>query len=163
MGAASITLPQRLVVKLREKAEEMGYLPEELGVELMRKSLNEELDPEDLVEHYSVLSKKYLKEADEFMTKGDLVQSSEKLWGAAALAVKTVAAKRGLKLEKHGSLWDFVDKLAVERSDEDLLGSFHDANSLHRNFYEHQMTRRAVEIAGKEVKRLIEKLKEEWG
>lgn len=163
MGAASIALPQRLVVKLREKAEETDSLPEELGVELLQKSLNEELDPEDLVEHYSVLSEKYLKEADEFMSKGDLVQSSEKLWGAAALAVKTVAAKRGLKLDKHGSLWDFVDKLAVERSDEDLLDSFHDANSLHRNFYEHQMTRRAVEIAGKEVKKLIEKLKDERG
>ena len=161
MGAASITLPQRLVVKLREKAEETDSLPEELGVELLQKSLDEELDPEDLVEHYSALSEKYLKEADEFLSKEDLVQSSEKLWGAAALAVKTVAAKRGLKLEKHGSLWDFVDKLAVERSDEDLLGSFHDANSLHRNFYEHQMTRRAVEVAGKEVKKLIQKLKEE--
>lgn len=74
----------------------------------MLKGLNEELDPEDLVEHYEMLSEKYLREGDEFLTKGDLVQSSEKLWGAAASAVKMVAAKRGLKLERHGSLWDFI-------------------------------------------------------
>ena len=51
MGAASITLPRRLSEKLREKAEKTGYLPDELGVEFVLKGLNEELDPEDLVEH----------------------------------------------------------------------------------------------------------------
>ena len=40
MGAASIRLPQRLSVKLREKAEETDSLPEELGVELLSKGLN---------------------------------------------------------------------------------------------------------------------------
>jgi len=44
MAVASISLPQKLGVKLREKAEEAGYLPEEFGVELIRKSLDEELD-----------------------------------------------------------------------------------------------------------------------
>jgi len=39
MGAASIRLPQRLSVKLREKAEETDSLPEELGVELLSKGL----------------------------------------------------------------------------------------------------------------------------
>ena len=34
MAVASISLPQKLGVKLREKAEEAGYLPEEFGVEL---------------------------------------------------------------------------------------------------------------------------------
>lgn len=38
--------PRQLSEKLSEKAKEMGYLPEELGVELLSKSLNEELDPE---------------------------------------------------------------------------------------------------------------------
>ena len=158
MGVASIILPQKLGEKLREKAEERGCLPEELGVEFVLKGLNEELDPEDLVEHYEMLSEKYLREGEEFLAKGDLVQSSEKLWGAAASAVKMVAAKRGLKLERHGSLWDFIDKLSEEHKDEELLRLFHSANSLHRNFYENQMTRRAVEVAGKEVKMLIERL-----
>jgi len=33
------------------------------------------------------------------------VQASENLWGAAVLAVKTVAARGGLKVEKHRGLW----------------------------------------------------------
>jgi hypothetical protein len=154
----AIILPQKPTEKLKEKAEESGCLPEELGIEFVLNGLNEEIDPEDLVKHYEMLSEKYLKEGYELLSKGDLVQSSEKLWVAAASAVKMVAARRGLKLEKHGSLWDFIDKLSQEREDEELLKFFHSANSLHRNFYENQMTRRAVEVAGEEVKRLVEKL-----
>ncbi len=43
---------------------------------------------------------------------------------AAALAIKTVAAKRGLKLEKHGSLWDFVNTLVKTGADKDIVTYF---------------------------------------
>ena len=61
MATASIILPRKLGDKLREKAVETGYLPEELGVEFVRRCLNEELDPEDWVEQYQTLSEKYLR------------------------------------------------------------------------------------------------------
>lgn len=93
------------------------------------------------------------------MTEGDLVQASEKLWGASALAVKSVAAKRGLKLEEHGSLWSFVNVLAIESGDKDLTTFFHVANSLHRNFYGNEMKREPVEIAAVNIEQLIAKLK----
>ncbi len=44
-------------------------------------SLNEEMDPEGLVEHYQALSDKYIEEAKEFLKKGNLVQVLEKFWG----------------------------------------------------------------------------------
>ena len=159
MGAASITLPRRLSEKLSEKAQEMGYLPEELGVELLSKSLNEELDPEGLVEHYQSLSEKYLDDAKELLKKGDLVQASEKFWGATALTIKMVAAKRGLKLEEHGSLWAFINLLAMESGDRDVIGLFHVANGLHKNFYENEMPKEAVEVSAEGIDRLIEKLR----
>ena len=59
MASASIILPRKLGEKLKEKAAETGYLPDELGVELLRKSLNEELDPEDLVEQYQQTLRKF--------------------------------------------------------------------------------------------------------
>jgi len=52
MEAVSIILLRKLSEKLRERASEMGYLPEELAVEFLRKGLNEKLDPEKLVEQY---------------------------------------------------------------------------------------------------------------
>lgn len=155
---ASIILPKKLSQKLKEEAERIGTLPEELGVELMLKGLDEELDPEDLVEHYQSLSERYLVEAKDFLDKGDLGQASEKLWGATSLTIKSVAAKRGLRLEKHGSLWDFINKLSQERGDRDIIRFFHTANSLHRNFYEHQMNREVIIVAKEDIDRLIDRL-----
>ena len=159
MGAASIALPHRLEMKLREKAEETDSLPEELGINLLSKSLNEELDPEELVEQYQSLSEKYLTEAKEFLSKGDLVQASGKFWGATALTIKMVGAKRGLKLEKHGSLWSLVDTLAKESGDRDLLRFFGEANIFHRNFYENEMTETAVETLAEDIEKLIDTLR----
>lgn len=159
MGAASITLPHRLEAKLREKAEKTNSLREELGIDLLSKSLNEELDPEELVEHYQSLSEKYLTEAKEFLNKGDLVQASEKFRGATALTIKMVGAKRGLKLEKHGSLWSLVDTLAKESRDRDILRFLGEANTLHRNFYEKERTETAVETLAEDIEKLIDKLR----
>lgn len=61
---------------LRKGAEKQGSFPEELVLELLEKRLNAEMDAEELAE---ALSEKYLEEAK----AGDLVQASEKLWGAA--------------------------------------------------------------------------------
>ena len=158
---ATVILPQRLEYKLKAKAEETGYLPEELGVELISQGLSEKLDPEDLVEHYKRLSEKYLVEAKELLSKGDLVQASEKFWGAAALTVKMLAAKRGLTLEQHGALWAFVSRLAKQRGEREIVRFFGEASTLHRNFYEDEMDREAVEIMAESVEQLIAKLKEE--
>jgi len=160
-------LPQKLGMKLREKAEEMDSQPEELGVELILKELNEELDPDELVE---ALSDKYLEEAKELLSKGDLIQAqpfkkalmenaSLKFWGATASAIKMVGAKRGLKLKKHGSLWSLVDTLAKESRDRDILRFFGEANTLHRNFYENEMTETAVETLAEDIEKLIERLR----
>ena len=46
------------------------------------------------------LSEKYLKEAEEFLEKGDCVQASEKVWGAASQIVKALAAKKGEGIEQ---------------------------------------------------------------
>ena len=92
------------------------------------------------------------------MSKEDLVQTSEKLWGAAALAVKMVAAKRRLKLKAH-RMWDFASRLSRESRDEEIITFFHVANSLHRNFYENQMNKASLEVAIRNIEQLIEKLK----
>jgi hypothetical protein len=159
MEAESIILPQKRGKILREKAEEAGYLPEEFGVELIRRSLDEELDPEDLVEHYQALSENYLKDAKDFLSEGDLVQASEKLWGASALTVKSVAAKRGLKLEEHGSLWAFINTLAKVSGDKDIVTFFGVATALHKNFYENEMARESVEFSAENIKKLVDKLR----
>jgi hypothetical protein len=41
------------------------------------------------------LCEKYLKEAEEFLGKGDGVEAGEKAWGAATQMLKAVATRRG--------------------------------------------------------------------
>lgn len=121
--------------------------------------MNEELDPEDLVEQYKTLSNKYHAEAMELLKEGNLVQASEKLWGATALAVKRIAAERDLKLEKHGGLWDFVNMISKESRDKEIVTFFGVANTLHRNFYENEMPKESIEISAENIDTLITKLK----
>ncbi len=47
--------------------------------------------------------------------KGDVQQAAEKLWGAAALAVKAYASWReGKRLASHRELWEYSKKLINE-------------------------------------------------
>ncbi len=98
------------------------------------------------VEKYLELNGKYLREAEEFLTRGDLTQASEKLWGAAAEILKAVAAKRGMEIGTHASLWEYLSKLTEEHPDWGLTELFAMASALHTNFYEGWMTLGAVQI-----------------
>jgi len=110
------------------------------------------------VKRYSSLMGKYFKEAEAFLVKGDYVQASEKLWGAAAEIVKVVAAKRGVELRTHGDLWEFVAKLRTELEDPELSRLFLQANYLHQNFYEGILPPEAVTDGAEAVKKFIDKL-----
>jgi len=110
-------------------------------------------------ETYLKLLDGYLREADEMLDRGNFTQASEKLWGAAAEAVKTVAAARGVELPSHRDLWEFTAKLDKEHPEWDLLSLFHTANSLHVNFYENWLPPEAVKRGSESVREFAEKLK----
>ncbi|MEM0439750.1 MAG: PaREP1 family protein [Sulfolobales archaeon] len=76
-------------------------------------------------EHYLSLYKKYLGEAETLILKGDYIQASEKLWGAAAEIVKAVGALRGVELKTHADLFRYVAKLREELNDPELITLFH--------------------------------------
>ena len=80
-------------------------------------------------ENYLNLNHKYLKEAEDLIEKEDWVQASEKFWGAAATAVKSVAAKRGVNIRSHEGLYRFVDRLRGELEDPELPKLFAVASS----------------------------------
>jgi len=110
------------------------------------------------VEHYLGLAQKYLKESEAFLAEKDYVQASEKLWGAAAEVVKTVAAKRGVELRTHRELWQFVAHLHAELKDPEISRLFLQANCLHQNFYEGVLPPEAVMAGAEAVKQLIARL-----
>lgn len=86
----------------------------------------------------------YQSRAQSYLAQNDLLQASEKGWGAAALRIKNVAERRRWRHREHSDLRRVVDRLATETGAPELLDLFKAANELHRNFYEGWMSRARV-------------------
>jgi hypothetical protein len=155
----SLVLPKKIEKKLKEEAEKTGISEEELIIEALSKFLNEPINLETKAEIYLKLSEKYLRDSEEFLTKKDLVQASEKAWGAAAQIVKALAAKEGKELRSHGELHRYVAELSKEKGDREIMKFWFSATSLHQNFYENWFPEEAVRSAVEDVKNFIEKLR----
>jgi hypothetical protein len=112
----------------------------------------------ELRSRYMQASSRYLEDAELLLQKGDLPQASEKYWGAAAMMVKTVAAKRNKKLKSHNELWHFVADLEREHPEMNLKQLFMVIGYLHANFYEVELNADQVETGAKAVKEFISKL-----
>lgn len=110
-------------------------------------------------EEYLKLNSRYLFEAQQLLEKKDLAQASEKLWGAAAEIVKAVAAKRGVELGTHASLWAYVEELDRQNPGLGLIEKFSYAGNLHTNFYENWLSTGYVVRGMNVVKNFVDKMK----
>ena len=89
----------------------------------------------------------FLEAADRELAAGDVLQGSEKLWGAAAHAVMSVARERGWDHGRHGAMKAAVRRLAEESGNRMLIAGFTAARALHANFYHDFMEDDDVEDA----------------
>ena len=110
------------------------------------------------VEYYNSTGRDFLERAQAYLSEGDLLQASEKGWGAAAQMVKAVAETRGWRHQDHRSLYDTVNCLAREAGDTEISKGFNAAGALHTNFYEGWLPRETVELCLAQVEELVEKL-----
>ena len=81
----------------------------------------------------------FLDASDDEFARGDVLQGAEKLWGAAAHAVMSVAVERGWPHTSHRSLKNAVEQLADEYDLSDIDGYFLAAEKFHRHFYHDSM------------------------
>ena len=107
---------------------------------------------------YREQSRVFLEQAYRELQEGDLHQTSEKAWGAAAQMVKAVASQRGWEHKHHRELFAVVYRLRREANDRDIARLFEPANSLHSNFYEGQMDAADVQDALDRVRQFTRKL-----
>ena len=98
-----------------------------------------------LTTEHAQTARDFLVAADVELAAGELVQGSEKLWGAAAHAVIAVAQQRGWQHRSHRSMKNAVIRIADELGKEnELLGEviraeFAAAEKFHRNYYHDDM------------------------
>lgn len=86
------------------------------------------------VEHRDTAQEFLAVSAEEF-AEGKTMQASEKLWGAAAHAVMSIAQQRGWRYGKHHHLADCVNRLYEETGDAEIRAGFGIARQFHANFY----------------------------
>lgn len=83
----TVVIKGRLAKRVKEEAEKLGFTVDEYVVEL----LSQGLDPKDRALEYVSATRDLLEEARRELEEGNTRQAAEKLWGAAALAVKAYA------------------------------------------------------------------------
>ena len=108
--------------------------------------------------YYSSTSRDLLAKASTYLAQDDLLQASEKGWGAAAQMVKCIAESRGWRHDGHRDLWQAVNRLARETEDRELRTSFGIAGFLHTNFCEGWLPHEAVGDHLAKVEELVAKL-----
>ncbi len=116
-----------------------------------------------IAEEYIETARKFIEESDSYFAKGDVLQGSEKTWGAAAHIVMAAAQRRGWDFGTHRALKVAVRRLVEERDDQFLDVGFLAAEKFHANFYhkfmedfEYEEDRPKVRLFVQKVDALIE-------
>lgn len=81
----------------------------------------------------------FLAASDEEFERGDVLQVAEKLWGAAAHAVMSVAQEQELPYASHRALKNAAIRLSEDRNDPLIEAYFLAAEKFHRHFYHDSM------------------------
>ena len=89
-------------------------------------------------QRYEEISQYLLEQARQELANQDILQASEKVWGATAHAIKAAAQQRGWNHRWHNDLRDVANYIGFECNRPDLRSLFRSLESLHVNFYEHQ-------------------------
>ena len=101
-----------------------------------------------------------LEQAGRELDAGDVLQASEKGWGAAAHTVKAIAERRGWRHESHGDLFRVARIISDETEQPRVRELFSLASVLHRNFYEGWYTDEDVRSGLEEVREMLGLLEE---
>ena len=106
---------------------------------------------------YRERSRMYLARARQEFDDDDLLQASEKGWGAASQMVKAVADERGIPHARHADVLRAGQALVREIGSQDMDKRFSFATDLHTNFYEEIYNHEEVAWRLTEVERFVDK------
>ena len=103
-------------------------------------------------------AREFLEASDREFEAGDILQASEKLWGAATHALMAVMQDDGRLIKNHRELRRAVRRLAVKREDEFIRTGFEVAEKFHANFYHGFMEDFQISEGREDVREFVERL-----
>ena len=111
------------------------------------------------MEGHAQMSRRFLEHAKAELADGDRVQAAEKVWGAAAHALKAVGEQRGWVHHRHPNIFDIGEHLGLEfQVFEQFSRYLAQAEYMHRNFYLNEWSENAVHAALGDVESLVSEL-----
>ena len=109
-------------------------------------------------EHITI-TQSMLDYAVECLQSDDLIQASEKGWGAAAHYLKAVAKQRGWTNRSHRDFFTIKNRLAAETDNPHRVSElFGVIRGLHQNFYEPLYSQDDVRVAINSAREFVEML-----
>ena len=106
-------------------------------------------------EDYATISHMFLTHAKEEMQRGNRLQASEKVWGAANYALKAVAAQRGWRHGGQRHVFAIAYQLAEESKRTSFRNHLLTARSLHYNFYDNDLDEGYVQAGIDDVEEYV--------
>lgn len=106
-------------------------------------------------EFHIATSRRLLEQAEREYRVGDVLQASEKGWGAAAHAIKAIAEERGWEHGRHGHLVRAARRISNELDQPRVWELFQVASAQHQNFYEGWLDDEDVEQGLLRVRELL--------
>ena len=109
-------------------------------------------------EKHTRLAAKLMDDAGREIAAGELVQGSEKLWGAASQAMKAYCASHSKPHGKYAQRRHAALELAEERGDDSIRLAFKLAESCHANFYNDWMEQEDLDSHVSDIRSFVEKI-----
>ena len=141
---------------INEIARRKGLDPELYLADLVSR----DLDPRGRVDLYLRIHEELLSEADRENAVNNLVQASEKYWGAVTALLNAIAELRGWEHHSHRDYAMIIERLANELGDNELRVMFDSVEKLHANFYHGFLNNEGFDLRRSRALALINKLKE---
>ena len=111
-------------------------------------------------ETYANQSREFIALAHQELEQGDLLQASEKAWGAAAAAIKSVAEMRGWQHYAHTLIAAALWRISREHNRPRVRILFRSASDLHQNYYEYRYGEEMVAEGIEQVAELLDILEQ---
>ena len=114
----------------------------------------------EFADEFRYTGRQLLEHAEQEFQKGDLLQASEKAWGAVHQFLKALATERDWGHETHSHVRQVAQNLAAETGNLEISDLFSYAEALHANFYQAHMDATAVRRHMDKMTRYVEILGE---
>ena len=105
-----------------------------------------------------VISRGFVEHARDQLARGNRLQASEKVWGAAAHALKAIAIQRGWRHGHRSYIFAIASQLSAEYEQPNFIVRLGAADSMHGNFYENEHDEYAISITIAEVEQFVDDL-----